>query len=90
LASKGLESTVDVTLASNELADTLIKCTIYAVEYGSDHRAIETTFDTTLPEEAPGGRLLLSNAPWSDIRTRVAATPNTSLYGGVYNTKLTH
>ena len=39
------ESTIDLILASEELATSMLKCAIHATEHGSDHRAIETTFD---------------------------------------------
>jgi hypothetical protein len=54
----------------------VIKYTIHTTEHGSDHRAIETTFDVATPERVVEARLLFKNAPWTDIRTRIA----TSLY----------
>ena len=43
-ARNGQESTIDLIFASHELAATLLKCGVYDIEHGSDHRAIETTF----------------------------------------------
>jgi hypothetical protein len=37
------ESTIDLVLASEELATSVVKCTIHTTERGSDHRAIEST-----------------------------------------------
>ncbi|GKU15961.1 unnamed protein product, partial [Fusarium langsethiae] len=43
------ETTIDLVLASEELADANIKCAIYGTEHGSDHRTIETVFDISVP-----------------------------------------
>ena len=40
-------------------------------EHGSDHRAIETTFDVLTPDRSAETRLLFKNAPWTDIRARI-------------------
>ena len=45
---------------------------MHEVEHGSDHRAIETTFDIAPPERIVVQRLLLKNAPWNAIRQRIA------------------
>jgi exonuclease III len=71
-ASNGRESTIDLIFASDELAATLIKCGVHEVEHGSDHRAIETTFDIAPPERTVVQRLLFKNAPWKAIRERIA------------------
>ena len=71
-ARNGQESTIDLIFASDELAATLIKCKVHEVEHGSDHRAIETTFDIAPPERIVVQRLLLKNAPWNAIRQRIA------------------
>jgi hypothetical protein len=45
----GGQSTRDsgnLVLASDNLTDSMIKCAIYGTEHGSDHRAIETVFDS--------------------------------------------
>ena len=39
-ARNGQESTIDLIFASDELATTLLKCGVYDIEHGSDHRAI--------------------------------------------------
>lgn len=70
--SKGdQETTIDLILASEELASTLMRCTIHPTEHGSDHRAIETTFDVAPPERVIEQRLLFKNAPWTAIRARI-------------------
>jgi hypothetical protein len=71
-ARNGQESTIDLIFASDELAATLIKCGVHEVEHGSDHRAIQTTFDIVPPERIVVQRLLLKNAPWKEIRERIA------------------
>ncbi|KAM4055630.1 reverse transcriptase (RNA-dependent DNA polymerase) [Hirsutella rhossiliensis] len=65
------ESTIDLVLASAELADELTSCVIHPTEHGSDHRAIQTTFDIRVPERTFPQRLMLKNAPWIAIATRV-------------------
>jgi endonuclease/exonuclease/phosphatase family metal-dependent hydrolase len=64
------ESTIDLVMASEELATSVVKCTVHTTEHGSDHRAIETTFDVATPERVVEARLLFKNAPWTDIRAR--------------------
>ena len=65
------ETTIDLILASEELASSMVKCLVHSTEHGSDHRAIETTFDIATPERFVEKRLLFKNAPWNDIRARI-------------------
>ncbi|KAJ6436835.1 reverse transcriptase [Purpureocillium lavendulum] len=65
------ESTIDLVLATSELADTMVTCVPHPTDHGSDHRAIQTTFDVELPERVATPRLLFKNAPWNLIRARV-------------------
>ncbi|KAI7758835.1 hypothetical protein LZL87_013818 [Fusarium oxysporum] len=67
----GIASTIDLVLASTELADEMMSYGIHPTEHGSDHRAIRTEFDTTPPERTPSDRLLFKNAPWLEIKERV-------------------
>ena len=46
------ETTIDLILASDELASTMVKCVVYGTEHGSNHRAIETIFDVAVPKRA--------------------------------------
>lgn len=64
----GRETTIDLVLASEELATSVVRCEPLATEHGSDHRAIETTFDVATPEPIAEERLLFKNTPWKDIR----------------------
>jgi hypothetical protein len=64
-------TTIDLVLASAELADTTVKCAIHKAEHGSDHAAIETVFDTLVPVAKQRDRLLLKNAPWKEIKARI-------------------
>ena len=57
------ESIIDLILASEELATSVVRCRIYATEHGSDHRAIETAFDVASPDQITKVRLLFKNAP---------------------------
>ncbi|KAJ6436497.1 hypothetical protein O9K51_10979 [Purpureocillium lavendulum] len=65
------ESTIDLILVTSELADEMITCVPHSTDHGSDHRAIHTTFDVTLPERITTPRLMFKNAPWNSIRARV-------------------
>jgi hypothetical protein len=76
------ESTIDLVLASDELATSVVKCTVHTMEHGSDHRAIKTTFDVATPERAVEARLLFKNAPWNDIRARITAALDAVPVGG--------
>jgi endonuclease/exonuclease/phosphatase family metal-dependent hydrolase len=64
-ARNGQESTVDLIFASDELATTLIQCRAHGIEHGSDHRAIETTFNVAPPKRIVEQRLLFKNAPFN-------------------------
>jgi ribonuclease HI len=76
------ESTIDLVLASAELADQVLRCTIHPCDHGSDHRAIETAFDIAIEDRPSETRFLFKNAPWSEIRARVAATLRNNPWGG--------
>jgi endonuclease/exonuclease/phosphatase family metal-dependent hydrolase len=41
-------TTIDLVLASEELATAPVKCTIHRTEHGSDHRAVDTVFDASV------------------------------------------
>ncbi|KAK0367645.1 hypothetical protein CLIM01_14998 [Colletotrichum limetticola] len=60
-------TTIDLSLASEELARTVVRCALHETDHDSDHRAIETIFDTAVPEIESRPRLLLKNAPWKQI-----------------------
>ncbi|KAF6527839.1 hypothetical protein HZS61_008141 [Fusarium oxysporum f. sp. conglutinans] len=68
------ETTIDLVLASEELADANIKCAIHGTEHGSDHRTIETVFDISVPAPKQDERLLFKNAPWKEINSRIVET----------------
>ncbi|KAJ5531445.1 hypothetical protein N7527_004838 [Penicillium freii] len=71
------ESTIDLTLASDNLTDSMIKCAIYGTEHGSDHRTIEAVFDAPWSAPKHQERLLLKNAPWKEINATItSATPS--------------
>jgi hypothetical protein len=65
-------TTIDLMLASQELASNVFKCKIHDTEHGSDHRAIETSFDVDVPDHATQPRLLFKNAPWKVIREHIS------------------
>jgi hypothetical protein len=68
------ETTIDLVLASKELADTVLRCAVHETEHGSDHRTIETVFDSSVPVPQQQERFLLKNAPWNAINDRIART----------------
>ncbi|KAK1506604.1 hypothetical protein CABS01_16887 [Colletotrichum abscissum] len=74
--------TIDLSLASEELARTVVRCALHETDHGSDHRAIETTFDIAAPEMESRPRLLLKNAPWKQINERVEANLGRMPTGG--------
>ncbi|EED15560.1 hypothetical protein TSTA_049980 [Talaromyces stipitatus ATCC 10500] len=47
-----------------------------------DHSAIETEFDISVPDRPVNERLLLKNAPWVEIRSRVASNLQVVPLGG--------
>ena len=65
------ESTIDLILVPTELANTMLKCDIHDIEHGSDHKAIESSFDIAPPEQVFVPRYLFKNAPWQAIRNRI-------------------
>jgi hypothetical protein len=67
------ESTIDLVLASDNLADLMTKRVIHGTEHGSDHWTIETVFDAPWSAPKHQERLLLKNAPWKEINARIAS-----------------
>jgi hypothetical protein len=60
----------------------VIRCAIHETEHGSDHRAIETTFDIATPERVAEQRLLFKNAPGTAIRARITSALDLAPTGG--------
>ena len=75
-------TTIDLVLATEELSASAIKCAIHGIEHGSDHCAIETIFDVSVPTPRPQERLLLKNAPWKEINARITRALDTTPSGG--------
>jgi hypothetical protein len=67
----GRTSTIDLVLATPGLTSDLAKCSIWGHEYGSDHRAIHTSFWIDTEAQENRERLLLKNASWDKIREAV-------------------
>ncbi|OHE90412.1 hypothetical protein CORC01_14289 [Colletotrichum orchidophilum] len=67
------QTTIDLSLASEEIARTVVRCGIHQADHGSDHRAVETVFDIAAPEMESRPRLLLKKAPWKQINEKVEA-----------------
>ncbi len=81
------ETTIDLVLASEDLTASTVRCSIYGTEHGSDHRAIETVFDVSVPTPQRQERLLLKNAPWKEINARIAKTLSARPSGGTVQSK---
>lgn len=64
-------TTVDLVLVTDELASTMVRCAPCLTDHGSDHRAVESLFDVTMPVTEERERLLLKNAPWKEINARI-------------------
>lgn len=67
-------STIDLVLASENLTDAMVKCAVHETDHGSDHRVLETVFDTPWAAPEHQERLMLKNAPWKEINDRIAST----------------
>ena len=67
----GRMSTIDLILTTPGLASELAKCSLWEHEYGSDHRAIRTSFCIDVGRQDTQERLLFKNAPWDKIREAV-------------------
>ena len=74
--------TINLILASDELASTIVKYTVYRTEYGFDHRAIKTIFNIAVPKHTLEQRILFKNIPWNKIRNRIATALRIILVGG--------
>jgi len=63
-------STPDVVLASHGIADVLTRCSLYAIDHGSDHRAVALEANIHAhPRTARKARRLYDDADWDRIRT---------------------
>ncbi|KDN61464.1 hypothetical protein CSUB01_11710 [Colletotrichum sublineola] len=67
-------TTIDLSIASEELARMMIRCAVHETDHGSDHRAIETAFEIVTPNTDSKARLLFKNAPWKAINARIETT----------------
>ena len=43
------DTTIDLVLASGEMRDAMLQCKVMATDHGSDHCAIDTVFDVSVP-----------------------------------------
>jgi hypothetical protein len=73
---------VNIPLNNRRYKKLVIGCAIHTTEHGSDHRAVETVFDIAPPARSTKVRLLFKNAPWNDIRMRIAASLRPVPVGG--------
>ena len=76
-----------MVLASKEFTNTILNCAIHKTDHGSDHRAIETVIDVSVPAPQQQERLLLKNAPWKEINARIARTLSTTSTEGTVQQK---
>ncbi|KDN69578.1 hypothetical protein CSUB01_12592, partial [Colletotrichum sublineola] len=64
-------TTIDLSIASEDLARMMTRCALHETDHGSDHQAIETAFEIATPETDSKPRLLFKNAPWKAINARI-------------------
>ena len=57
------ESTIDLMLVVEKLAESYLFCKIHKTHHGSDHYAIEAAFDVAIPACTEVERLLIKEAP---------------------------
>jgi hypothetical protein len=81
------ETTIDLGLASEELAEASIRCAVHDTGHGSDHRTIETVFDTSVPAPKQEERLLFKNTPWKEINGGIVDTLSRRLLGNTVQQK---
>jgi len=67
----GGETTIDLVLSSEGLANDRLTSQLYDVEHGSDHRAISTSFAIPIESVASEPRRLFKETDWKRIRTVV-------------------
>jgi len=77
--SRGLKSTIDLSLSTSRLAEERIRCMIWPNHYGSDHSHIHTTYSIKRPEPAKTNRLLFKEADWDKIRAHISALKRSNL-----------
>ncbi|RFU31201.1 hypothetical protein B7463_g5127, partial [Scytalidium lignicola] len=81
------ETTIDLILATEGLADSVIRCAVHDTNHGSDHEAIKTVFDISATIAKPPERLLLKNAPWKEIRARITKSLERTSFEGTVQQK---
>ena len=65
------ETTIDLVLASEGLAEAVLRCATHGTDHGSDHRTIDTIFDMAVPDIPYHPRLLFKNAPWKEVNEKI-------------------
>ena len=76
--SRAGESTIDLMLVSQRLAEEKSICALYGTEHGSDHRAIHSAFsmDTANEESVPTVRYMIKQADWTKVRGYIEQHPS--------------
>ena len=64
----GNESTIDLTLTTQGLANSMSFCKIHDIDHGSDHLAVESRFNLEVPAQRQTQRFLFKEASWQQIR----------------------
>ena len=70
-------ATIDLAFSTQQLFEDRIRCSVFKNEYGSDHRAIVSSFGIQSDGEArvpPVTKYLFRNASWDNIRKDIADT----------------
>jgi hypothetical protein len=72
------ESTIDLMLVSQRLAEEKSICALYGTEHGLDHRAIHLAFsmDTASKESVPTVRYIIKQADWTKVRGYIKQHPS--------------
>ena len=64
-------STIDLVLATEDLAGNMLRCRAHGSQHGSDHEAIETHLNLQAPQPTSEPKRLWKSAPWSKIRDKI-------------------
>ena len=80
--------TINLVLASEELSASMVKCVIHITDHRSDHQAIDTVFNVSVPSPKHQEQLLLKNAPWKKINARIASALEVTPSDGTIQQKM--
>ena len=76
-------ATIDLAFSSQQLFEDRIRCSVFDNEYGSDHRAIQSSFGMQSDDEeqsTPTTRYLFRNANWESVRKDISDITRTTTF----------